>query len=129
MIFSYTQISQYLSCPRRYKHRYLDGWQEKDTRAAMLFGRAFEQAASAIQFPDRIHEGHEVVLAGQGLCELNLQVAPGLADANPIVLGESLEQLHTRLQHAIPAVALGIVETAVPVSCPLPVEHRGGIFS
>jgi hypothetical protein len=44
MTYSYTQISQYLSCPRRYRHRYLDGWQEKDTRAAMLFGRAFEQA-------------------------------------------------------------------------------------
>jgi hypothetical protein len=44
--YSYTQISQYLTCPRRYRHRYLDGWQEKDTRAAMLFGRAFEQALS-----------------------------------------------------------------------------------
>ena len=40
MTYSYTQISQYLACPRRYRHRYLDGWQEKDTRAAMLFGRA-----------------------------------------------------------------------------------------
>jgi hypothetical protein len=47
MIYSYTQISHYLSCPRRYRHRYLDGWQEKDTRAAMLFGRAFEQALAA----------------------------------------------------------------------------------
>jgi PD-(D/E)XK nuclease superfamily len=47
MTYSYTQISQYLSCPRRYKHRYLDGWKEKDTRAAMLFGRAFEQAVGA----------------------------------------------------------------------------------
>jgi len=45
--YSYTQISQYLSCPRRYKHRYLDGWKEKETRAAMLFGRAFEQAVAA----------------------------------------------------------------------------------
>ncbi len=44
MTYSYTQISQYLTCPRRYRHRYLDGWQEKDTRAAMLFGRCFEQA-------------------------------------------------------------------------------------
>ena len=42
MTYSYTQISQYLTCPRRYRHRYLDGWREKDTRAAMLFGRAFE---------------------------------------------------------------------------------------
>jgi hypothetical protein len=47
MTYSYTQISHYLTCPRRYKHRYLDGWREKDTRAAMLFGRAFEQALAA----------------------------------------------------------------------------------
>jgi CRISPR/Cas system-associated exonuclease Cas4 (RecB family) len=48
MTYSYTQISQYVTCPRRYRHRYLDGWKEKDTRAAMLFGRAFEQAVGAI---------------------------------------------------------------------------------
>lgn len=47
MTYSYTQISHYLSCPRRYRHRYLDGWQEKDSRAAMLFGRAFERALGA----------------------------------------------------------------------------------
>lgn len=47
MTYSYTQVSQYLSCPRRYKYRYLDGWKETDTRAAMLFGRAFEQAVAA----------------------------------------------------------------------------------
>src|SRR5215472_667588 len=47
VIYSYTQISHYLSCPRRYRHRYLDGWQEKDTRATMLFGRAFELALGA----------------------------------------------------------------------------------
>ena len=47
MTYSYTQISQYLTCPRRYRYRYLDGWKEKDTRAAMLFGRAFENALGA----------------------------------------------------------------------------------
>src|SRR3989454_6734154 len=47
MTYSYTQISQYLACPRRYRHRYLDGWREKDTRAAMLFGRVFEKAIAA----------------------------------------------------------------------------------
>src|SRR5438874_12417202 len=47
MTYSYTQISQYLACPRRYRHRYLDGWKEKDTRGAMLFGRAFELALGA----------------------------------------------------------------------------------
>src|SRR3954451_15938241 len=47
MTYSYTQISHYLTCPRRYRHRYLDGWKEKDTRAAILFGRAFEVAVGA----------------------------------------------------------------------------------
>lgn len=48
MDYSYTQISQYLGCPRRYRHRYLDGWQERDPRAAMFFGRAFEKAVAAL---------------------------------------------------------------------------------
>ncbi len=47
MTYSYTQLSQYLTCPRRYRYRYLDGWKEKDTRAPMLFGRAFENALGA----------------------------------------------------------------------------------
>src|SRR6202167_4752816 len=47
MIYSYTQISHYLRCPRSYRYRYLDGWQEKDTRAAMVFGRCFEKALGA----------------------------------------------------------------------------------
>jgi len=47
MTYSYTQISQYLRCPRSYRYRYLDGWQEKDTRAAMVFGRCFETALGA----------------------------------------------------------------------------------
>src|SRR6202162_2865570 len=44
MVYSYTQISQYLRCPRSYRYRYLDGWREKETRAAMTFGRCFESA-------------------------------------------------------------------------------------
>jgi hypothetical protein len=47
MTYSYTQIANYLACPRRYRHRYIDGWQEKETRAAMLLGRVFEQALGA----------------------------------------------------------------------------------
>src|SRR5271168_1818700 len=47
MTYSYTQISQYLRCPRSYRYRYLDGWREKETRAAMAFGRCFEKALAA----------------------------------------------------------------------------------
>jgi hypothetical protein len=47
MIYSYSQISQYLHCPRSYRYRYLDGWREKETRAAMVFCRSFEKALGA----------------------------------------------------------------------------------
>jgi hypothetical protein len=47
MTYSYTQISQYLACPRRYRYLYFDGWEEKQVRAAMLFGRSFEIAVAA----------------------------------------------------------------------------------
>ena len=47
MQYSYTQLSQYLRCPRSYRYRYLDGWREKETRAAMAFGRCFENALGA----------------------------------------------------------------------------------
>ncbi len=47
MIFSHTQISQYLRCPRSYRYRYLEGWWERETRAAMMFGRSFETALNA----------------------------------------------------------------------------------
>ena len=47
MVYSYSQIRQYLRCPRSYRYRYLDGWQEKETRAAMVFGRCFENALGA----------------------------------------------------------------------------------
>jgi hypothetical protein len=47
MRYSYTQLASYLRCPRSYRVRYLDGWREKETRAAMTFGRCFEQALVA----------------------------------------------------------------------------------
>ncbi|MFY9529762.1 MAG: PD-(D/E)XK nuclease family protein, partial [Candidatus Acidiferrales bacterium] len=47
MVYSYSQVSQYVRCPRSYRFRYLDGWREKETRAAMMFGRCFEKALGA----------------------------------------------------------------------------------
>jgi PD-(D/E)XK nuclease superfamily len=47
MIYSYTQIANYLRCPRSYRYRYLDGWKEKETRAVLIFGRCFEKAVES----------------------------------------------------------------------------------
>ena len=46
--YSYSQISQYLACPKKYRFRYIDGWQERDTRASTIFGRVFEHALGAL---------------------------------------------------------------------------------
>jgi hypothetical protein len=45
--YSYTQISNYLQCPLKYKYRYVDGWREKDDKANLIFGRVFEKAVEA----------------------------------------------------------------------------------
>lgn len=47
MVYSHSQVSRYIRCPRSYRYRYLDGWKEKETRAAMVFGRCFEKALAA----------------------------------------------------------------------------------
>jgi PD-(D/E)XK nuclease superfamily len=47
VIFSYSQISQYLRCPKAYRLRYLEGWREKEDRATLVFGRCFETALAA----------------------------------------------------------------------------------
>ena len=47
MVYSFTQVSNYLRCPRSYRYHYLDGWREKETRAAMAFGHCFENALGA----------------------------------------------------------------------------------
>ena len=73
MTYSYTQISQYLTCPRRYRYRYLDGWKEKDTRAAMLFGRAFEQALGAFF---RREDPGAVLFAEWSACQSRACITP-----------------------------------------------------
>ena len=47
VLFSYSQINQYLRCPRSYRYRYLNGWEERESRPAKAFGRSFEKALAA----------------------------------------------------------------------------------
>ena len=72
MTYSYTQISQYLRCPRSYRYRYLDGWREKETRAAMAFGRSFENALGAFfrgEDPGAYYGAVAGRVSGTVLCE------------------------------------------------------------
>ena len=45
--YSYTQISNYLHCPLRYKYRYVDGWREREDKASLIFGRVLQKAVEA----------------------------------------------------------------------------------
>jgi len=45
--YSYTQISNYLQCPLKYKYRYVDGWRERSDKANLVFGRTVQKAVEA----------------------------------------------------------------------------------
>ena len=47
---------------------------------------------------------------------------------DPVVLGKAFEQLDTLLQHAVPGVAVGVLQSAVLVDGPLAKQGRGGVF-
>ena len=53
MTYSFTQISQYLQCPRKYRYRYLDGWRESfevfKSAARKGFSRSAQHAGEAEQ--------------------------------------------------------------------------------
>ena len=94
MTYSYTQISQYLTCPRRYRHRYLDGWQEKDVRAAMLFGRCFEQAVAALFR----HEDPAAALFEQWMPCKNLELIYSANDTWDHMLRQGIQLLERFIQ-------------------------------
>src|SRR4051812_6470231 len=45
-----------------------------------------------------------------------------------VFLGEAIEQLNALLEHAVPAVALGVPQRLLLILRPLPVESHGRIF-
>src|SRR5512136_68952 len=45
--YSYTQLSTYLQCPLKYKYHYLDGWQARDDKSSLVFGRVFQMAVES----------------------------------------------------------------------------------
>src|SRR5205807_757357 len=94
-------------------------------RVAARSGLPLDEGASAIQLPNGIDEGHELVLAGNRSCKLDLQVAAGLADANPVILAETIEQLDSLLEHAVPGVAVRVLELLILKELPF-LKHGSG---
>src|SRR2546425_1218467 len=61
--------------------------------------------------------------------ELDLQVAPRLANADAVVLAEALEQLNTLLQHAVPGVAVRVMEPFLLARRPFAKQDSGWVFA
>jgi PD-(D/E)XK nuclease superfamily len=45
--YSHTQLATYLQCPLKYQYHYLEGWQEPENKASLIFGRIFQSAVEA----------------------------------------------------------------------------------
>src|SRR5580704_9439249 len=116
MTYSYTQIAQYLRCPRAYRYRYLDGWQEKDHRASLLFGRAFEKAlfaffagedSTAVLFKEwGIYQDAEVQYS-QGdswerMFRQGVQLLERLAQDNRIQISQPPQNMQVKLIRSLP---------------------------
>jgi hypothetical protein len=95
-------------------------------RIAARRGLPFQQTPLPIQLPEGIDIGYEVVRRrGNGSGELYPEAAAGLTDPDAVVLGKALEQLDALLQHAVPGVAVRVVQASLLKDCPLSVEGRG----
>ena len=88
---SYTQLSTYLQCPLKYKYHYLDGWQERDDKANLIFGRVFQMAVeSQFLVPDSVQFFTD---QWKGVKDLKLEYASGDSWEKLLEQGEILLNL------------------------------------
>jgi hypothetical protein len=94
--YSYTQLSTYLQCPLKYKYHYLDGWQERDDKASLVFGRVFQMAIeSQFLVPDSVRFFTE---HWQKVKDLSLEYASGDSWEKMLEQGTTLLQLFQKDQ-------------------------------
>src|SRR5947209_10480378 len=76
-----------------------------------------------VEFPDGIDIGDEVSARWQAAGELDLQVAPGIADRDAAILDKALEQVDAFMQHRVPGIPAGVIENEIAVPGPF-IEQR-----
>src|SRR5437867_1711325 len=86
----------------------------------MAGGRSlpFVQTVAVVQSPSGIDVCYKFVLTGKRPYKLDLQVAAGLTNADAIFLTEAVEQLNALLEHAIPAIAMRVLELLILIELP-----------
>ena len=62
------------------------------------------------------------------LHKFDLQIPAGLANADPILLAEALEQLDALLEHAVPGIAMRVLQWLTPIERPFLKQGSGRIL-
>src|ERR1700676_5148015 len=88
-----------------------------------------DDAAYAIEFPDRIHICQEVTPSWKPVQDLDLQVPLRVVNANAVVLRKSLQQMNPLMHQAVPRFTLFVFERGITVCAPFGKEFRTGIFT
>src|SRR5438876_20226 len=66
---------------------------------------------------------------GQELGRLDLQIAARLADAHAILLTEAVKQLNALLEHAVPSIAMRVLELLILTELPFLKQGSRGILA
>jgi len=98
-------------------------------RVAARSGLPLDEGASAIQLPNGIDEGDELIRCRQLPRKFDLQIAPRLRNANPIILAEAVEQLNALFEHAIPRIAMRVLELLILTELPFLKQGSRGILA
>jgi hypothetical protein len=97
-------------------------------RVAAGTGFPLEQTTPAIEFPDGIDIGDEVVASGNRPGELDLQITSRLVDLDSTVLAEAGQEHDSLTEHAIPGISLRIMQLLALTGTPLRKQDFSGIF-
>ena len=143
MTYSFTQISQYLRCPRQYRYRYLDGWREKKDKASMIFGRCFENALSvyfaredptAAFFQEwRKHQHGSLTYAKNDswdrLYHQGIHLLERFGQNDRVQIPRSKQNLQVKLPRSLPCGGDFVSYIGIPSTSPMASYPTGAIFS
>ena len=118
--YSYTQLSTYLQCPLKYRYKYLDGWQERDDKASLAFGRVFQMAVEAQFLVDdsvRFFAKHWAEVKGLKLEYSNGDSWEKMLEQGQQLLGRFREDQRVQIED-------GRTDFQVKIRRPLPMSQR-----
>jgi hypothetical protein len=90
---------------------------------------SFDQTTRVVDVSDGVDVSDEVIFLGHRSNEFDLQVAAGLPNTNAIILAKAIQELNALLQHAVPGVAVRVLQALVLASSPFTEQDRSRVFA